>query len=225
MKNKELEKIVQEIFNQFDDLRYGYIEVDDYCDQFKPSHLPVLLQDENFPFYSRVKLCEFLDISESTLSGWIKEDGRMPISAKKAIALFVLQKEQTREINNLKKELQDKDQFLIVKDKNTYKVCRYMEEKDGTQIFEVVAADISELKDARLLSLPIKQQRLLQELSDEVIDDMLSRTENSIYESYLKEQQNKITKFYNYVNHPDKYYVNLDDVLGDLNLEESANGK
>ena len=211
-----------EIINQFTDLIFGYIDVDEYCENFNADHFAVLLKANEFPFSNRAALCDFLDISESTLSGWIK-DNRIPLAAKKAIALLVVKQEQEKELEKLKKEYTDKDQFLIIKENDSYKLCRYQEEKDRTPVWHVIAGGISNLRDARLMSLPVKLQKMLFQLSDEVIDDLMSRTEGTDYESYLKEQQENIISFDNYVNHPDKYFVSLDDLLPtESNNEQSS---
>jgi len=201
-----------EIITLFTDLIFGCIDIDEFCENFNADHFAVLFKESEFPFSNRATLCNFLDISESTLSGWIK-DNRVPHSAKKAIALLVVKEEQEKELTKLKKEYTDKDQFLIIKENGSYKLCRYQEEKDRTPVWHVIAGEISNLRDARLMSLPVKLQKMLFQLSDEVMDDMMSRTENTNYESYLKEQQKNIIGFDNYVNHPEKYFVNLDDLL------------
>ena len=61
---------------------------------------------------------------------------------------------------------------------------------------------VLQLKDARLMSLPIKQQRLLEQISADVIDDMFGRTENEEYVEYLKELNHEISRVEKYVSDP-----------------------
>lgn len=184
----------------------GSFTEDEFCEHLNASLLLDFLKLRYRPLSTRAGLCDYLGISESTLSGWIKDD-RIPLSAKRAIALFVICKDQKETLKQVEK---NKDQYIIIKENNAYKIARPDTETDGTPIWEVIAGDIPSLKDARLLSLPEKLQKMLDQISEEQIDDLLSRIENGEYTRYLKDLQYKINQFKKYVEDPKKYFGPLD---------------
>ena len=106
---------------------------------------------ESLPFMLNEERARGVRINyEVRLTGWLKED-RIPLSAKKAIALLFVKDEQDEKIKILQEKLDNKELLAIVKENQTYKLCRY-EEEDFTPVWHVVASDIPKLKDARLRS-------------------------------------------------------------------------
>ena len=191
--------------DKVNDLRYGYIMVDEFCANFSGQDLVTLLKSKEFPFRRRSELCEYLGISESTLSGWIKES-RIPFTAKKTIALEILRNYYVSKIESLENATKDKDRFFIVKENDKYKVCRYIEEVDKTPVWEVIAGDIPKLRDARLLSLPDKMLGALETISSESLDHIQDLVSDQIYLNDIQHQQDEIANFKKFVNEPEKYF-------------------
>ena len=129
---------------------------------------------ENGPFFSRKDFCEFLDIGESTLTGWLKAD-RIPRSAKVAYVLLVGMEVLQNEIHRLGSEARD---LKVVEDGGKYLVVRFptldtdlpdeaavpREIRDRVLAGEVVARDIADAKTASLLAASSRMSKLLDDI-------------------------------------------------------------
>lgn len=141
---------------------------------------------------SRKDLCEFLDIGESTLSGWLKEK-RVPRMAKAAIVLSAAVGVLQAEIRRLRAESAD---LRVARDGDTYVICRFKEDKDGQVIGDVIARGIRDINHARLLSTAIGAHRLLLE-TRRIINDKLDSLEDDPFLrdtiQYFERVRDKIT--------------------------------
>ncbi len=132
------------------------------------------------PFPSRRRLCEYLDVGESTLAGWLKDD-RVPRMAKEALVLPVAVGLLSEEIKRLRADAED---LKILKSGDVLQICLFEEDQEGSVIGRVVADNIQDLRTARMLSASMRRIRMLEEAVP-VIDEMLERTENERYISHL----------------------------------------
>jgi len=93
---------------------------------------------------TRKELCRYLDVGESTLTGWLKED-RIPRMAKLAIVLRLL-------VPQLK-PLKDEGYVpRIVETDSGYQICEFQERDNGVTIGKVIATGIPDVHRARLLA-------------------------------------------------------------------------
>jgi len=163
----------------------------EFCDQ----HLDIrtLIHDieERNPF-DRKRLCEYLGIGESTLSGWLKE-GRIPQMAKNAFVLLGAHRLLAREVRTLRAQLDEvraKD-FKVVRIGEHFQVCEFEEDEEGEVVGRVVAERIGTIEDARMLA---SGHRALRRARDtyplfDYVDEM---TENSEFRRLVKEIELKL---------------------------------
>lgn len=188
-------------------------EIGDFCDDALDASTLIeeLEHHAPFPLSSRKGFCEFLGVGESTLAGWLKEE-RMPRMAKEAYILTIAFEELRKEVKRLKQEADD---IKIIKDGEKYTLVRF-ELSKGSIIGQVVARDIPNAKTARVLAASIASFRLLQETKG-VINEMLERTENPSYISWLEQLRMQITKQTLTVFDPDRF---LEVYETPLNIED-----
>ncbi len=153
----------------------------EFCDELIDARTLEAELDGFRPF-GRKRLCEYLDIGESTLSGWLKES-RVPRMAKEAFLLPVLMSLFQQEIRRLRTEADD---IKILKNGEVLQLCLFAEGADGLVLGRVVADGIRDLNLARLLAASLKSLRMLGQARD-VVDEMLERTENEGYIRHLEE--------------------------------------
>jgi len=171
--------------------------IPDYCDEAFDART----FEEEFPGRrSRQRLCKFLGIAESTLSGWLKED-RIPLMAKEAYVLFRAVEALSQEIGRVKVEAED---FKILESNGRYLVCELGPNEDGEVIGKIVADNIRNIQDARMLVSGKKISRLLRN-SMEVYYDRLDDTENDNYIWELEEQLKEIDRTLGYANNLEKW--------------------
>jgi hypothetical protein len=87
----------------------------------------------------RKPFCEFLDIGESTLSGWLKES-RTPRYAKVAYGLALIVSRLQREIS---KTTGESSGLRIIKSGDHYQLCQFRQSEHGVKVGTVVADGIS----------------------------------------------------------------------------------
>ena len=144
--------------------------------------------EEYGPFApTRKRFCQFLDIGESTLTGWLKS-GRVPRPAKVAYVMLVGLQILQGEIKRLR---QDAQELKIVNNGENYQLVRFDTDDTGVSIGRIVARDIADAKTARVLAGSLKAYRTLQE-TRYVIHAMLERTENARYIDELKDLDSRI---------------------------------
>ena len=130
----------------------------EFCDKNLDVDKLVSCLETGDPF-TRRGLCDFLDIGESTLSGWIKE-GRVPRMAKNAIVLLAVQQRLARQLNvviNYPKVIRRGEQFDVVE---------LREDEEGEITGRVIATQIETIEDARLLASGRRALRVLQGIHD-----------------------------------------------------------
>lgn len=165
---------------------------------------------EDFAPFGRKGLCEYLDIGESTLSGWLKQD-RIPRMAKEAYVLLAVTMALKEEVQRLRREADD---LKILKNGDVYQICVFREDADGLPLGRVVADGIQDVQQARLMATSIKALRMLDEATG-VIDEMLDRTENEAYIGQLEGLKSRITEHVLSVCDPEKYRQFFPKVFSD----------
>ena len=140
------------------------------------------------PFAHMRKLfCEFLDIGESTLTGWLKS-GRVPRPARVAYVLLIGLQILQVEIKRLR---QDAQELKIVNNGENFLLVRFETDDMGVSIGTIVARDIADAKTARVLAGTLRAFRTLQE-TRYVIHQALEQTDNPRYIDELNELDNRI---------------------------------
>lgn len=86
----------------------------------------------------RKPFCEFLDIGESTLSGWLKES-RTPRYAKVAYGLALILSRLQRAIP---KTAEESSGFKIIKSDDHYQLCQFRHNEHGVAVGTIVADSI-----------------------------------------------------------------------------------
>ena len=164
--------------------------VGDFCDGALDTDVLIDELEEYGPFAPvRKPFCEFLNIGESTLTGWIKV-GRVPRSAKVAYVLMVGLTILQSEVKRLRLEARE---LKIVNDGNRYQLVRFDTDDTGVTFGKIVARDIADAKTARVLAASVRAFRTLQE-TRQVIAEMLELIENTNYISYLEDLNLRICK-------------------------------
>lgn len=177
----------------------------------------------------RKRFCEFLDIGESTLTGWLKSQ-RVPQSAKVAYVLLVGMTMLQDEVNRLRQDAQD---LKIVSDGETFQVVRFEVDETGVSIGSIVARDIPNVKTARVLAGSVKGFRMLQESRHviEILLDTWGGEGNPSYTDYLQKFDVRIIKEIIATFEPDKWRElfgpidsDLDDgkFLGEVERQQEA---
>lgn len=145
-----------------------YLDVDSVLD-FRLSKLPAFCEDlvdsisleeglDQRSLFSRKTLCEFLGIGESTLSGWLKGD-RIPQMAKITLVLLEANRVLRDEIIRLRDEMAD---LKVVRRGQQFAVCEFLTDQEGETIGRVIADQIDDIEDARLLAGSRRALRLLE---------------------------------------------------------------
>ena len=92
---------------------------------------------------TRKEFCKYLDVGESTVTGWLKED-RIPLMAKEAIVL--------RLAMPLLHALRDADcEPRIVKSQDGYQICEFSKDGRGEITGSVIAFGVINIQRARLM--------------------------------------------------------------------------
>ena len=166
--------------------------------------------EEYGPFaYGRKYFCQFLNIGESTLTGWLKA-GRVPRSAKVAYVLLLALQVLQSEIKRLR---QDAQELKIVDNGEHYQLVRFDTDDTGVTIGSIVARDIADAKTARVLAGSLKAYRTLQE-TQYVIQTTLELTENTRFIEELKDLNRRIVGDALSAFDPEKWR----DLFGPINL-------
>lgn len=98
-------------------------------------------------FSDRVDVCAFLDIGESTLSGWIKA-GKLPRMAKLSVMLAYALTTYGETVRKLRAST---DTIHVLKAEDGYQLCEFSL-VDGVRVGYIIATGIPDLATARLLS-------------------------------------------------------------------------
>jgi len=92
---------------------------------------------------TRKEFCKYLEVGESTVTGWLKED-RIPLMAKEAIVL--------RLAMPLLRALRDTDcEPRIVKSQDGYQICEFSKDGRGEITGSVIALGVTNIQRARLM--------------------------------------------------------------------------
>ena len=138
-------------------------DVGEWCDEVLDAEKLLEEIEEAGPFApSRKRLCQYLDIAESTLSGWLKED-RIPRLAKEAYVLllvFEVMREEIREREQVSEELK------IVDANGRFLICRH---EDGGGHGRVIG-EAASLEWARRMAMGASPRTAI--LLDEVSDSL-----------------------------------------------------
>jgi hypothetical protein len=114
-------------------------------------------------------LCEYLEIGQSTLSGWLTER-RMPRMAKVA---YVLAKALVILQNEVKRRAQTHEsRIVIVGDRERYQLVRFEKDDTGALIGNVLARDIPNENIARTLASAEKALAMLEGLRANYQDEL-----------------------------------------------------
>ncbi len=169
-------------------LELDTLSVGQFCDDALNADALYEELEEYGPFAPMRKLfCQFLDIGESTLTGWLKS-GRVPRPARVAYVLLVGLQTLQAEIKKLR---QDAQELKIVDSGENFQLVRFDTDDTGVSIGRIVARDIADAKTARVLAGSLKAYRTLQE-TRYVIQVMLERTDNTRFIDELKDLDNRI---------------------------------
>ena len=210
--------------------------VAEFCDSRLDDDALLDELEEHGPFApsGRKKLCQYLDIGESTLSGWLKE-GRIPRMAKEAYVLLVVLILLQDEVKSLRRAAKDPK---IVKMDGKYCVLRFVEDDFGG-LFEPLAREITDEATARKLAGSVRRDRLLQE-AQQVVRARLEDFEGKLdpdfggYIEELRTLNENIWRELAAVYSPDKYReyreatrrkdidVDLDDITSGAGSEGDA---
>ncbi len=191
-----------------------------YCDDLDGKAF--ISEIEDYYQLGRKDLCRYLGIGESTLSGWLKED-RVPQMARVALLLRLAMNLLKEEIDRLQREAKD---LKILKNGDVYQVCVFQEDEDGLVVGRVIADGIQDLGHARLLSVSIKAQNMLQRAKGVINNELESLGEyGQKYTRELLEIQKEITEQYYFVFNYDefkKYYGKNRHSIQPLDLDALA---
>lgn len=170
----------------------GYLSVDTLSDHFA--------REEPF---SRKELCQYLGIGESTMTGWLKED-RIPLMAKEAVLLPLVLRVLKEEIARLRKEAGSP---RILQNGNSYQIVNFQPDEAGEAIGEVVADNIANLHNARLILAGVQALDLLGECDKTALDHTIDHFSDGEYPEYLERLESLRTEIrmcrsyaYNYEN-------------------------
>ena len=208
----------------------GYLDLDtlielepgsvgEFCEGAVDADTLVDELEEYGPFAPvRRRFCEFLGIGESTLTGWMKAE-RVPRPAKVAYVLLVGITMLQSEVKRLRQEARE---LKIVEDGETYQLVYFDTDDTGVTIGRIVARDIADAKNARVLAGSVRAFRTLQE-TRYVIHQMLERTENTRYIEELKDLDSRILKDTLSAFEPDKWREVFGPVGLDMDLDSYIN--
>ena len=161
----------------------------EYCDEYLNAEILSNHLDRPEPF-SRKELCRYLGVGESTMTGWIKED-RIPLMAKEAFLLPLALRVLINEIERLRN---DARQARILKSGDIYQICVFQPDECGEVIGKVVADNIIDPQNARLILTGVKALSILGEC-DKVVEQMQLIESDGInpdYDDDLHELREKI---------------------------------
>jgi hypothetical protein len=165
-------------------LELGAGEVSDFCNDYLDSDKLAEHIERMEPF-SRKELCQYLGIGESTMTGWLKED-RIPLMAKEAFLLPLVHRVLRDEIVRLRKE---KDNARILKSGDSYQIVVFRPDEAGESIGIIVADNITNLHNARLILSGMQALDLLYECDDTPLEYAINRIqdlEDPDFQNYLE---------------------------------------
>ena len=193
-------------------LELDALSVGQFCDDALDADTLFEELEEYGPFaHLRKHYCQFLNIGESTLTGWLKT-GRVPRSAKVAyVLLLALQIFQT-EIKRLR---QDAQELKIVNNGESFQLVCFETDDTGVSIGRVVARDIADSKTARVLAGSLRAYRTLLE-TRYLIRTMLEWTDNTRFIDELNDLHKRIVGDTLSAFDPDKWR----DLFGPINVPE-----
>ena len=139
--------------------------------------------------FNRRRLCEFLGIGESTLSGWLKE-GRVPQMAKNSIVLLKAQQVLAAEVKRLWTEP------CVVRSGNTYQIVEFTFDEDGERVGRVIADGIATLEDAqRLASGPRALGLVAKVLGEGLFDYVDDQCDNAAFRDSVQALRAELHNF------------------------------
>jgi len=191
--------------------------IGEFCENALDADTLLQELEEDGPFAQlRGDFCEFLEIGESTLSGWLKT-GRVPRAAKVAYVLLVGLGVLQAEVRRLR---QDARELKIIRDGQTFQIVRFDTDEMGVSSLNIVARDIADAKTARVLAGSMKAFRMLQEVRDFL--DMVERPDWA--EDYqdlvlLKDLDTRIMKETLAAFEPDKW----NELFGPIDSSQESN--
>jgi hypothetical protein len=162
-------------------LELGAVKVSDFCDDYLDSDKLAEHIEREEPFFSRKELCRYLGIGESTLTGWLKED-RIPLMAKEAFLLPLVHQVLRDEIVRLRKE---KDNARILKSGDSYQIVVFRPDEAGESIGIIVADNITNPHNARLILSGMQALDLLYECDDDPLDYAINHFQDLEDPSFL----------------------------------------
>lgn len=162
-------------------LELGAKGVSDFCNDYLDSDKLDEHIEREEPF-SRKELCRYLGIGESTMTGWLKED-RIPLMAKEAFLLPLVHRVLRDEIVRLRKE---KDNARILKSGDSYQIVVFRPDEAGESIGIIVADNITNLHNARLILSGMQALDLLYECDDTPLDYAINHFEDSEYPEFFE---------------------------------------
>ena len=206
----------------------GYLDLDtlielepgsvgEFCEGAVDADTLVDELEEYGPFAPvRRRFCEFLGIGESTLTGWMKAE-RVPRPAKVAYVLRWV----SQCCNRRSAASPGGSRTQCRGDGETYQLV-YFDTDDTGAPSQIVARDIADAKNARVLAGSVRAFRTLQE-TRYVIHQMLERTENTRYIEELKDLDSRILKDTLSAFEPDKWREVFGPVGLDMDLDSYIN--
>ncbi len=149
-----------------------------YADILSVDDIYEIMEHEGL--YSQKDLAAYLGVAESTVSGWLKED-RMPRMARLACLLLKLKQLAT-------KEMEYSDRCLrkphIIRDDGVFHIVS-LDEKPGEWLYgHFLVKGLENEEIALRYARSFEVDEILEKCAD-IIEDMMDRTENVVYQERL----------------------------------------